>query len=143
LCQSIPSAEELTHICTYSPSTQLGLSIQAYGIGSRLRPESRRRQISACDCVCIPNTGLGLELLTIVFALEKFCLYVLGSRIIILSDHVALKFLLKKLDAKPRLIWWMLLLQEFNIEIEDKKGVENSVAEHLSQIERESDLIPI
>ncbi|RDX70245.1 Retrovirus-related Pol polyprotein from transposon 17.6, partial [Mucuna pruriens] len=48
-----------------------------------------------------------------------------------------------KLDAMPRLIRWMLLLQEFNIEIRDKKGAENSVANHLSRIEREEDLMPI
>ncbi|RDX90034.1 Retrovirus-related Pol polyprotein from transposon 17.6, partial [Mucuna pruriens] len=68
---------------------------------------------------------------------------VLGSKIIVFFDHAALKFSLKKADAKPRLIRWMLLLQEFNIEIRDKKGAENSVADHLSQIERESDPMPI
>ncbi|RDX98246.1 hypothetical protein CR513_18856, partial [Mucuna pruriens] len=46
-------------------------------------------------------------------------------------------------DAKSRLIQWMLLLREFNIEIKDKKGVENSVVDHLSRIERESDPMPI
>ncbi|RDX87014.1 Retrovirus-related Pol polyprotein from transposon 17.6, partial [Mucuna pruriens] len=50
------------------------------------------------------------ELLTIVFALDKFCSYLLGSRIIVFSNHAALRFLLKKSDAKPRLIRWMLLL---------------------------------
>ncbi|RDX61568.1 hypothetical protein CR513_60191, partial [Mucuna pruriens] len=40
-------------------------------------------------------------------------------------------------------IRWMLLLQEFNIEIRDKKGAENSVADHLSRIERQSEPMPI
>ncbi|RDY07908.1 Retrovirus-related Pol polyprotein from transposon 17.6, partial [Mucuna pruriens] len=83
------------------------------------------------------------ELLAIVFALDKFRPYLLGSKIIVFSDHAALRYLLKKPDAKPRLIRWMLLLQEFNIEIRDKRGVENSVADHLSRIERESEPIPI
>ncbi|RDX86436.1 Retrovirus-related Pol polyprotein from transposon 17.6, partial [Mucuna pruriens] len=79
------------------------------------------------------------ELLAIVFALDKFRSYLLSSRIVVFFDHVALRYLLKKLDAKPRLIQWMLLLQEFNIVIRDKKGVENSIADHLSRIERESE----
>ncbi|RDX64349.1 Retrovirus-related Pol polyprotein, partial [Mucuna pruriens] len=83
------------------------------------------------------------ELLTIVFALEKFHSYLLGSKIIVFSNHAALRYLLKKPDAKPRLIRWMLLLQEFNIKIRDKKGAENFVADHLSRIERESEPMPI
>ncbi|RDX84217.1 Retrovirus-related Pol polyprotein, partial [Mucuna pruriens] len=83
------------------------------------------------------------ELLAIVFALDKFHPYLLGSKIIVFSDHAALKYLLKKPDSKPRLIRWMLLLQEFNIEIRDKRGAENSIADHLSRIERESEPIPI
>ncbi|RDX97289.1 Retrovirus-related Pol polyprotein from transposon 17.6, partial [Mucuna pruriens] len=83
------------------------------------------------------------ELLAIVFALDKFGSYLLSSRIIIFPDHVALRYLLKKPDAKPRLIRWMLLFQEFDLEIRDKKGAENSVADHLSKIEKESELIPI
>ncbi|RDX79546.1 Retrovirus-related Pol polyprotein, partial [Mucuna pruriens] len=83
------------------------------------------------------------ELLEIVFALDKFRSYLLGSKIVVFSNHVALRFLLKKPDAKPRIIWWMLLLQEFNIDIRDKKGVENSIANHLSRIEREDNLMSI
>ncbi|RDX64782.1 Retrovirus-related Pol polyprotein, partial [Mucuna pruriens] len=88
-------------------------------------------------------TTIEKELLAIVFSLDKFRSYLLGSKIVVFSDHAALRYLLKKPDAKPRLIWWMLLLQEFNLEIRDKKGAENSVADHLSRIERESEQLPI
>ncbi|KAL0437778.1 UNVERIFIED_CONTAM: hypothetical protein Sradi_0485700 [Sesamum radiatum] len=62
------------------------------------------------------------ELLAIVFALEKFRPYLLGTKVIVYSDHAALKYLLSKKDAKPRLLRWILLLQEFDLTIKDKKG---------------------
>ncbi|KAM2928638.1 hypothetical protein COP2_035873 [Malus domestica] len=83
------------------------------------------------------------ELLAVVFALDKFRSYLLGTKVIVYSNHAALKYLLTKKEAKPRLIRWMLLLQEFNIEIRDKNGSENMVADHLSHLVHEEDSLPI
>ncbi|GJY90966.1 reverse transcriptase domain-containing protein [Tanacetum coccineum] len=54
---------------------------------------------------------------------------------ILYTDHLALKYLLAKQDAKPRLLWWILLLQEIDVIIHDKKGAENLAADHLSRLE--------
>nr|XP_028956467.1 uncharacterized protein LOC114824205 [Malus domestica] len=86
------------------------------------------------------------ELLAVVFALEKFRSYLIETKVIVFSDHAALKYLLTKKDAKPRLIRWILLLQEFDLKIKDKKMSENVVADHLSRLvhsNTEEDLIPL
>ena len=74
------------------------------------------------------------EFLAVVFPLEKFRSYIVGSPVTIFTDHAALKYLLSKQDTKPRLTRWILLCQEFNLTIKDKKGVENVVADHLSRL---------
>ncbi|KAL0723018.1 hypothetical protein Bca4012_037617 [Brassica carinata] len=82
------------------------------------------------------------EMLAIVFAFEKFRSYLVGSKVIVYTDHAALRHLLAKKDAKPRLLRWILLLQEFDLEIRDKPGIENGVADHLSRLRIEGG-IPI
>nr|GFB76880.1 reverse transcriptase domain-containing protein [Tanacetum cinerariifolium] len=54
---------------------------------------------------------------------------------IVYTDYSALKYVLSKQDSKPRLLWWIILLQEFDVIIRDKKGAKNLTAEHLSRLE--------
>ncbi|GJS57316.1 reverse transcriptase domain-containing protein [Tanacetum coccineum] len=75
------------------------------------------------------------ELLAVVYAFEKFRPYLVLSKTIVYTDHSALKYLLAKQDAKPRLLRWILLLQEFDVIIRDKKGAKNLAADHLSRLE--------
>ena len=76
------------------------------------------------------------EMLAIVFSCEKFRPYILGSHVIIHTDRETYKYLMEKKEAKPRLIRWVLLLQEFDLEIKDKKRCDNVIADHFSRVEK-------
>ncbi|GJR72036.1 reverse transcriptase domain-containing protein [Tanacetum coccineum] len=61
------------------------------------------------------------EMIAVVYAFEKFRPYLVLSKSIVYTDHSALKYLMNKQDAKPRSLRWVLLVQEFDITIRDKK----------------------
>jgi hypothetical protein len=67
------------------------------------------------------------ELIAVVFALDKFRSYLLGSKVIICSDHAALRHLLAKKETKPRLIRWILLLQEFTSKFGTRRALKMSL----------------
>nr|GFA43164.1 DNA-directed DNA polymerase [Tanacetum cinerariifolium] len=75
------------------------------------------------------------EMLAVVYAFEKFRSYLIMNKSIVHTDHSALKYLFAKKDAKARLLWWVLLLQEFDFQVLDTKGTENLAADHLSRLE--------
>ncbi|XP_059302297.1 uncharacterized protein LOC132054274 [Lycium ferocissimum] len=90
---------------------------------------------STLNAAQINYTVIEQELLAIVYAFEKFRSYLLGSKVMAYTDHSALRYLMAKKEAKPRLIRWVLLLQEFDFEVKDQKWIQNQVADHLSRLE--------
>ena len=66
---------------------------------------------------------------------DKFRSYIVDSKVTVHTDHAAIKYLMEKKDARARLIRWVLLLQEFDLHITDRKGAKNPVADNLSRLE--------
>lgn len=95
-----------------------------YAVGAVLG-QRKDRKLSAIyyasrtlDDAQVNYATTALTLLAIVFfAFEKFRSYLVGSKVIVHTDHAALRYLLAKKDAKPRLLRWILLLQEFDLVI--------------------------
>ncbi|RDX89863.1 hypothetical protein CR513_28347, partial [Mucuna pruriens] len=79
---------------------------------SRPRPTSRSWQANTCNRLCALNHGPNPDKLydyeeraiDNCICPRKVHAYLLSSKVIVFSDHATLKYLLKKLDAKPRLI---------------------------------------
>nr|GEW23979.1 hypothetical protein [Tanacetum cinerariifolium] len=92
--------------------------------------ETLKKKLTEAQILVVPDWNLPFELMC--DASDFVIGAVLGQ---LYTDHSALKYLLSKQDAKPRLIQWVILLQEFDIIIRDKKGMKNLAADHLSRLE--------
>ena len=73
--------------------------------------------------------------MAVVFIFDKFIAYLVSTKMTVYIDHSVIKYLFSKIDNKPKLIWWILLLQEFDLEIEEIKRTENQLADCLSRLE--------
>ncbi|GJV85613.1 reverse transcriptase domain-containing protein [Tanacetum coccineum] len=112
-----------------------------------------KRKLTEAPILIAPDWDLPFELMcdasdfaigakrnsSVVYALRNFRSYLVMSKSIVYTDHSAIKYLFAKKDAKARLMRWILLLQEFDIDVRDKKGAENLAADHLSRLENPQD----
>lgn len=111
-----------------------------YGLGSQLFQYDEDRNIRVITMASRLLKGSELnyttsekELLAIVWAVLKFRIFILGTQIFIITDHLALTFLMKCRLLSGRLTRWILILQEFDLQIQHCSGKENVVADILSR----------
>ena len=71
------------------------------------------------------------ECLAVIWALQKFKVYFSNIPVKSITDHSALTNLVNGKDLSPRMIRWALKLAEFNINIENRAGLQNVVADAL------------
>lgn len=78
-------------------------------------------EIKALNASQKNNTVTEQEILGVVFSFEKFRFSLLGTEVIVHTDHSTLRYLMAKKNAKPQLIIWQLFLQEFDFIVKDIK----------------------
>nr|GEU62880.1 hypothetical protein [Tanacetum cinerariifolium] len=134
-----PDQEKTTFTCPYGTFAYRRMPFGLYNAPGTFQRKTKHFQpihyaSKTMTEALIHYTTTAKEMLAVVYAFEKFRPYLVLSKSIVYTDHSALKYLLSKQDAKPRLLWWGLLLQELDIIICDKKGTENLAADHLSRL---------
>ena len=82
-------------------------------------------------------------MLAVIHAVNKFRHYITGYQVFIHTDHSTIKYLMNKPITNGRITRWLLLLQEFNITIQDRPGKKNQVADFLFYIHSPHDPNPV
>jgi hypothetical protein len=91
---------------------------------------SRKLSQEELNCTTTEREGLAM-----IYALQKFRHYFLGSHFKFFTNHSALKYLVNKPMLEGRQCRWLLLFQEFSFEVIIKPGRCNVGHDHLSRIE--------
>jgi hypothetical protein len=81
------------------------------------------------------------ECLAIIWGIDQFKPYLYGNRFIVETDHKALQWLMDQKEPQGRLARWTMSLQQYNFEIQYKKGKANGNADTLSRLADTSNLI--
>ena len=83
------------------------------------------------------------ELLAVIYAINKFRHYITGYQVLLYTDHSAIRYLANKPIKNGRITCWLLLLQEFDINIKDRPRKENVVADFLSRVPKTDDILTV
>ncbi|XP_075099310.1 uncharacterized protein LOC142176134 [Nicotiana tabacum] len=97
-----------------------------------IAPEDQEKTTFTCPKHCMSVIFSDMTEKFLEIFMDDFTLF--GTKVTLYTDRAALKYLLEKKDARPRLLIWILLLQEFDLKIKDRKGSKNQVADHLSRL---------
>jgi hypothetical protein len=83
------------------------------------------------------------ELLGIVFAVSKFRCFVYGTKFTVFCDHNPLKYISTMKDPSRRIARWLMLLQDYDFQVEYRPGKINLNADSLSRLPLAASLVPV
>ena len=121
------------HVHVDASSISLGIILEQPregGIDHPIAFASRKLSSAERNYTTIEREGLAM-----VYALQKFRHYLLGSHFKMFTDHSTLKYLVNKPVLGGKICRWLLLFQEYDFDIIVKPGRLNAGPDHLSRLE--------
>ena len=83
------------------------------------------------------------EALAIIFAVDKFDVFVKGRKFVVITDHRSLSWLMTTPSLKGRLLNWASKLRSFDFSIVYRRGADNHMADMLSRLVNQISVLPI
>lgn len=74
------------------------------------------------------------ECLALVWAIEKYHVFLYGTSFVVQTDHQPLQYLLRAKHLNSRVLRWSLALQEYSFRVEHIRGSENVGADYMSRL---------